>query len=130
MSQGRVKRLRSLYEAFNRGDFDAVVWSLHPDFEFSRAGVESPVRGPEAMRAWMEPDAFHDQRFKPLDFTVKGDRVLVRQHTTATGTGSGIELDAINFAVFRMDDGGLITGLQAFPPYEEAEALEAAGLSE
>ncbi len=130
MSQENVERLRSLYEAFNRGDFETVVRGLHSDFEFSRAGGASPVRGPEAMRAWMEPDAIEDQRFEPLDFTVKGNRVLVRQHVTGRGAGSGIEVDGVSFAVFTMDEGGFVTRLQGFQSHEEAEAREAAGVSE
>ena len=130
LSERNVELLRSLYEAFNRGDFETVVRGLHSDFEFSRVGVESPVRGPEAMRAWMEPDAIEDQRFEPLDFTVNGNRVLVRQHVTGRGAGSGIEVDAVSLAVFTMDEAGLVTRLQGFQAYEEAEALEAAGLSE
>lgn len=130
MSEGTVELLRSLYGAFNRGDFESVVRGLHSDFEFSRVGVESPVRGPEAMRAWMEPDAIEDQRFEPLDFTVIGNRVLVRQHVTGRGAGSGIEVDGLSFAVFTIDEGGLVTRLQGFQAYEEAEAREAAGLPE
>jgi hypothetical protein len=78
----------------------------------------------------MEPDAFEDQRFEPLDFTVNGGKVLVRQRMTGRGAGSGVEFDLTLFVVFTIDDGGLVTRLEAFLPHEEAEALEAAGLSE
>ena len=30
-----------------------------------------------ALRAWMEPDAFEEQRVEALDFKVQGDKVLV-----------------------------------------------------
>ena len=122
--------LRSLYGAFNRSDFDAAVEAVHPDIEFVRFGDQVPVRGVAALRGWMEPDAFEDQRFEPLDFRVNGDKIFVRHHFTARGAGSGIELDFTAFAVFTLDDDGLVTRLEAFPPHEEAEALEAAGLSE
>jgi hypothetical protein len=39
-------------------------------------------------------------------------------------------LDFTSFAVFTLDDDGLVTRLEAFFPYEEAEALQAVGLSE
>jgi ketosteroid isomerase-like protein len=130
MREKNVELLRSLYEAFNRGDFDAAVRDAHPDVELIRPGGQSPVRGGAALQAWMEPDAFEDQRFEPLDFTVNGGKVLVRQRMTGRGAGSGVEFDLTLFVVFTIDDGGLVTRLEAFLPHEEAEALEAAGLSE
>ena len=54
--------MRRLYEALNREDFDGAVEIVHPEVEFLRPGVESPVRGAGALRAWLEPDALVDQR--------------------------------------------------------------------
>jgi ketosteroid isomerase-like protein len=130
MSQENVELLRSVYEAFNRGDFEAVVRAVHPDIEFIRVGGFPPVRGAAAVREWMEPDALEDQRFEPLDFTVNGNKVLVHQHVTGRGAGSGMELDFTSLAVFTLDDDGLVTRLEGFLQHEEAEALKAAGLSE
>jgi ketosteroid isomerase-like protein len=129
LEKENVEVLRSGYEAFNRSDFDAVARVFHPDIEFVRAGGQSPVRGAAALRGWIEPDAFEDQRFEPLDFTVNGNKVLVRQHFTGRGATSGMALDFASFAVFTVDD-GLVTRLEGFLPHEEMEALEAAGLSE
>ena len=119
--------VRSIYDAFNRGDFEAVMRAVHPDIEFVRFGGQSPVRGTDALREWMEPDAFEDQRFEPLDFRANRNKLLVRHHFTGRGVASGMALDLTSFAVFTFDE-GLITRLEAFFPYEEAEALEAAGL--
>jgi ketosteroid isomerase-like protein len=130
MSQENIELVRSIVEAFNRGDFGAVVQAVHPDIEFIRVGELPPVRGAAAVRAWMEPDAFEDQRFEPLDFTVNGNKVLVHQRVTGRGAGSGMELDFTSFAVFTFDDDRLVTRLEGFLPHEEGEALEAAGLSE
>jgi ketosteroid isomerase-like protein len=130
MSQENVELLRSVYEAFNRGDFEAVVQAVHPDIEFIRVGGLPPVRGAAAAREWMEPDALEDQRFEPLDFTVNGNKVLVHQRVTGRGAGSGIEMDFTTFAVFTLDDDGLVTRVEGFLPHQQAEALEAAGLSE
>jgi ketosteroid isomerase-like protein len=130
MSEENVELVRSIFEAFNRGDFEAVVQAVHPDIEYIRVGDQLPVRGVAALREWMEPDAFQEQRFEPLDFTVNGNKVLVHQRFTGRGAGSGIELDFTTLAVFTLDDDGLVTRLEAFLPHEEAEALEAAGLRE
>jgi ketosteroid isomerase-like protein len=129
MSEENVELVRSILAAFNRGDIEAVVQAVHPDIEFTRVGEQSPVRGVAELRKWMEPDAFQDERFEPLDFTVNGNKVLVHQHFTGRGAASGMELDFTTFAVFTLDD-GLVTRLEAFLPHEEAEARGAAGLSE
>ncbi len=78
----------------------------------------------------MEPDAFAEQRIEPLEFRVNGDKVLVRQELFARGAGSGIELDVGSWAVWTLDDEGFIARGEMFMLDQEADALEAAGLSE
>ena len=56
-----LRRLRAGYDAFNRGDYDATVEWIHPDVVYVSPGGIAEVRGAEALRAWMEPDAFEDQ---------------------------------------------------------------------
>jgi ketosteroid isomerase-like protein len=129
MSQENVEKLRAAYEAFSRGDFDAAIELARPDAEFIRPGVEGSLRGAAAIREWMEPDAFEEQRVEPLAFEVNGDRVLVRQHTRARGAGSGIELEIETWAVIAFEE-GLIARGQVYPLDQEHEAREAAGLLE
>ena len=123
-----IDALRRTFEAFNRGDFDAAVAIAHPEIEFVPPGGQASLRGAEALRTWMEPDAFEEQRIEPLDFRVEGRKVLVRQHIQARGTGSGIELDMESWTVWTFDDDLLVTRMESFLPHEESEALEAAGL--
>jgi len=122
--------LRRTYEAFSRGDFDAAIKLAHPEIELVPPGGQSPLRGADAVRAWMEPDAFEDQRIVPIEFRINGNKVLVRQQALARGAGSGIEMDFENWAVWTLDDDGLATRIESFLIYEESEALKAAGLSE
>ena len=122
--------LRRTYEAFNRGNFDAAVESAHPEMEFVPPGGQASLRGAAAVRAWMEPDAFEEQRIEPLDFRVEGNKVLARQHTRARGVGSGINLDLEVWTVWTFDDDLLVTRAESYLPHQEPEALEAAGLSE
>jgi hypothetical protein len=107
-----------------------VVQLVHPDIELVRAGGMSSLKGSAALREWMEPDAFEEQRIEPLDFRVNGDKVLVREHVTGRGAGSGIEVDFVNCIVWTLDDHGLMKEAQGFLPHEEAEALEATGLKD
>lgn len=128
--EGIVASLRRIYEAFNRGDFDAAIAGAHPEIEYVPPGGQSSLRGAEAVRAWMEPDAFEDNQVEPLDFRIHDDKVMVRQHATARGAGSGIELDVEMWAVWTVNDDGLATRLEVYLPHQETEAREAAGLSE
>jgi ketosteroid isomerase-like protein len=126
-----VASLRRIYEAFNRGDFDAAIaLGVHPDIEVVPVGGQSSLRGAEAVRAWMEPDAFDEQQIEPLEFSIQGNKVLVRQRTGARGAGSGIELDVEIWAVWTLTDDGRATRVEGYLPHQEAEALEAAGFRE
>jgi ketosteroid isomerase-like protein len=128
MSGENVNRLRQAYEAFNRGDFDIAIEIVHPEFEFVRAGGQSRVRGAEAFRAWMEPDALEDARVEPLEFRTNGSKILVRARTRARGAASGMELDNETWAVWTMDGNGFATRLEGFLAHQRDEALEAAGI--
>ncbi len=123
-----ISDLRRGYEAFNRGDFDTAVELAHPEIEFVPPGGQSPLRGADALRAWMEPDAFEDQQIEPIEFRMHGNRVLVHQLITARGAGSGIELNLEGWAVWTFDADGRVTRMESFLPHQEIEALEAAGL--
>jgi hypothetical protein len=78
----------------------------------------------------MEPDAFEEQRVEPREFRIKGNKVLVSQHTWARGAGSGIEMELDMWTVWTLNDDRLVKRVEAFLPHEQTEALEAAGLSE
>jgi hypothetical protein len=70
-----------------------------------------------------------EPRVEPLEFRVNDDKVLVREHVTARGASSGIEIDAVSWFVWTLDADGLVKRVHQFLPHQEAEALEAAGLS-
>jgi ketosteroid isomerase-like protein len=128
--QEMISSLRRAYEAFNRGDFDTAIEVAHPEIEFFPPGDQAPLRGADAFRAWMEPDAFESQQLQPREFRVQGNHVLVRQHARARGAGSGIEVELETWVLWAFDDDGLVTRVESFLPHQDAEALEAAGLSE
>jgi hypothetical protein len=79
----------------------------------------------------MEPDAFQKQVVKAFEPVAVTDRtILGRQHITARGTTSGIELDVVTWSVWSFDEDGLITRIEIYLDHEEDKALEAAGLRE
>ena len=133
MSQENVEiisSLRRICEAFNRKDFDTAIAMAHPEIELVRLEGMSALRGADALRAWMEPDAIEDQRIEPREFRIKDDKVLVRTHTWGRGAGSGIDVEVDLWVVWTLDEDGLVTQIEIFLFDQESEALEAAGLSE
>jgi ketosteroid isomerase-like protein len=124
-----ITKLRRGYEAFNREDFDSAIETVHPDIEFVRPGGQTSVHGVDAMRAWMEPDAFEKQTIDPLEFSVQGMKVLVRQHSRARGAGSGIEMEIESWSLWTFNDDGLATRVEFYLHHQEAEARRAAGLT-
>ena len=128
MSQENVEKLRRAYDAFSRGDFDEALTIAHPDIEFFPPDDAVPYRGIERVRDWMEPDAFDQQVIEPLDFTVSGNKILVKQSLRSRGAGSGIEVEGRAWSVWTLNDDGLATRVEAF--LTKAKALEAAGLEE
>ena len=113
-----VGRLRRAYDAFSRGNFDRAMEIAHPDVEFVPAGGQAPLRGAKAFRAWMEPDALEENRIEPREMRVNGDKVLVRAHSWAAAreAASRSEIDA--WAVWTVDDDGLVTRVEAFLDHE------------
>jgi ketosteroid isomerase-like protein len=117
-----IELLRRNNEALNRGDFDAVIERAHPDIVFVRPGGLPELRGTEAVRAWMEPDAFESQRVEMQSCEVEGNRVLTRQRTTAQGAGSGIEMGIDSLIVWTFNEGGKVTRVEVFTAHEEDAA--------
>ena len=135
MSQENVELLKKAYEAFARGDVEAVLERLDPDVDWRPAiapilGVDA-VRGREAVRDFLTRDLFEgfDQfRAEPLEFDDLGDdAVLVTARYVGRGESSGIELDQTFATLYRLRDGKAVS-MRDYST--RAQALEAAGLSE
>jgi ketosteroid isomerase-like protein len=109
MSQQNVERLRAGYEAFNSGDLDTALRELHPDIELyvpeTAMDAPRPVRGVDAVRRYLAPDAFAEQRFEPEEFIDHGNVVLVRGRAWVRGRGSGIGLEQTVFHVWEVREG-------------------------
>jgi len=124
-----IERLRRNSEALNRGDFDAAMEMAHPDIVFVRPGGLPELRGVDAVRAWMEPDAFESQRIELLDVEIEGNKVLTKQRTMARGAGSGIEMQIDSLIVWTFDEEGKVTRVEAFLMQDEEATRRAAGLA-
>ncbi len=113
MSEGYVDIVRQGYDAFNRGDIDAVMGFLDPEIEWQEPDVEGmPSRGTHngaeavannvfaaAVENW---DGFGAT---PEEFLDAGDRVVVLGRFRGRGKASGGTLDAPFAHVWTLRDG-------------------------
>jgi ketosteroid isomerase-like protein len=131
MSQEDIERLRAGYEAFNSGDLDSALRYVDEDIEFRRPetamDTAAVLRGVDAIRQYLAPDAFAEQTFEPEEFIERGDLVLVRGKGRIRGRGSGIGLEQTVFHVWEIRDGKAVR-LEVY--LDREQALEAAGLRE
>jgi ketosteroid isomerase-like protein len=117
-----IARLRRGYDAFNRGDYEAATEWLHPDVVFVSPGSITELRGVEAVRTWMEPDAFESQVTHPGDVEIVGNKALFHQVTRARGAGSGIEMEVGSWTVLTFDDEGMATRMETYLEHDKEAA--------
>jgi ketosteroid isomerase-like protein len=128
MSEQNVELVRSIYAAWERGDFSSVKWA-DPEVEFTIPGPDPKVhRGLEAMgRAWAEwLGAFDEFSVVGRDFHDAGDKVVVDQLFRGKGKGSGIPVDEIPGAAVITVRDGKVTRFEGHTTLEPA--LASAGL--
>jgi ketosteroid isomerase-like protein len=121
-----VDIVRSIFAAWERGDFSSVEWA-HPEIEFvfadtaeawtGRAGMAAGWR--ETLSAW-EGYRLEAEEYRELD----GERVLVFLRVNARGKTSGVELAQMHSegaALFRLRADSVI-GLAAYTNRSNARA--------
>jgi ketosteroid isomerase-like protein len=128
MSEENVEVVRRVFEAYVGGDLEESLKYTDPDVVWNPV-EEAPRRGHDAVRSNMErwESDWEDLETTPEEFIDAGDAVLVTVHFAGRGRGSGIEVDARLYEVYRLRDGKIVR-MDEFT--ERSEALEAAGLSE
>ena len=135
MSRENVDLVREGYEAINSGDVEKGLALFDPDTEI-RPGVDAPntdlkdvYYGAEGFLAFLGSlsEAFEEVSWEPEEFIDAGDDVLVLIRMTATGRGSGIEIDRPIAHICTMREGRLARHVTY---WERARALEVVGLSE
>ena len=133
MSQENLEIPRRFFDAFNRGDLEATLDFIAPEFEFRPSGLfmdtESTYHGREGwtefwhtFRAAWESITVNVKRIEDL-----GDQVLVLGTFYGRGHGSGVEVTREVAWLVTLRD-GLSVQSRTFVSW--ADALEAVGLSE
>ena len=130
MSEENVAVVRRGYAAVNRGDIDGLLATVDPDVEFTSLIAEAEgetFHGHEGVRRWWKEvvlplGGLHGE---PEEVRDCGDTVLAR--VLGTYRPRGVEVRQTVWHLVRFRD-GKATRWEFFRT--EAEALEAAGLSE
>jgi ketosteroid isomerase-like protein len=128
----RVDMVRASFEAYQRGDFDALAEMMHPEIELHDwpeaadprvyHGIEGILR---ARDEWGE--AWEYMYGEPTGFVEAGDRVFAFIRMTGKGRGSAIEMAMDTFGVYTFR-GSKVSRVQYFT--DRTAALAAAGLTE
>jgi ketosteroid isomerase-like protein len=110
VAEENPKIVRSMYEAFNRGEIDRARETLHPAAELhqpphvadtdSYYGRDEFVRG---LALWLS--AWEKPRFEPLDVREAGSGVVMRVRVSGKGKASGIETASEFFHAWTLLDG-------------------------
>jgi ketosteroid isomerase-like protein len=135
MSEENVEIVRGVYDAWQRGDFEAALEPFHEDVEWfgppdiSRAGggrVESGHQGVRrSVGRWM--GIWVDHRFELRELIDCGAEVLAEGWQQGRGRGSGVEVSEEIFSVWTLQAGKIVRQRMF---RDRAQALKAAGLSE
>jgi ketosteroid isomerase-like protein len=120
-----IDALRRNNDALNRGDFDTAIQLADPEIVFVRTGGLPVLRGTDAVRAWMEPDAFESQSYELIEHEVSGNRILTRSLTRARGVGSGIEMEIESLTLWTFNDAGRISRVEIYQLEQEDAARRA-----
>jgi ketosteroid isomerase-like protein len=128
----RRDRARSIYEAFNRRDWDAAFRDNSPDIELTTPprGLDAGTyRGREECQGYWEDffAPYETVTTEPEEFFESGDQVVAFLKTRLRPKGSSAEIEVRTGHLWTIRDGTVVS-LGLFP--KPKDALEAAGLLE
>ena len=133
MSQENVEFHHQVIDAFNRRDLGAYLALIDPEVEWTPYEVwvqgGEPYRGHAGVRRWWEEPfaVLPDLRAEVNEIRDFGDRTFVRGRLYGQGAGSGASIERAMWLANEWRDKKTVWWCSFG---SEAEALEAAGLSE
>ncbi len=131
MSQENVELVRSVFDGWAHGDFNAGLDLLAPEFEWrqQREAVEpGSHRGADIGRALSSIfEIYENFRIEADRYIDAGNRVVVFGRTRGTARGSGVAAGQ-SFAFVWTVEGARLARLEVYA--DRDEALEAVGLRE
>lgn len=125
MPATRFELIRAGIAAMVEGDHDRAADMFAVDAEVQRADQFGILRGREAIRSWLAPEAI-----EPLEATVtaleeNGDQVLTTCELRMRGAASGVEVAHTLYVVFTFRD-TQVSRMEIY--FQRAEAAASAGL--
>ncbi len=126
MTSELTERVRRGVDAFNRADLEAMLSECTEDVEIKRIDgspdENHTVHGREGMAEYMKPVVFSNQHLEVLEIVEDGKVAAARCTFRATGTGSGIEVEAEAYVVYFTED-GLVRRVENWRRREDAERV-------
>jgi ketosteroid isomerase-like protein len=126
--QSDERVLRAGIDAYNHGDFEAMIALFDPEIELhvdSGQGNPGTWRGFEGFRQMVEDwrEAFAEDSSTVVDVTMADDNHLIAEmRQTAVGSVSGVPVEMTNFYLLEVRDGRAVR----FHIYGNREAAVAA----
>jgi len=134
MSQENVEIVRRGNDAFNRGDYEGLAESVHPDVEFRdgahAADVSETLKGAQAVLSLLSEwrESFDDFRAEISEYIDAGDHVVCVARWVGRGKASEAAVDVSQVDVYEVREGKIVRATLAYP--DKATALEAVGRRE
>jgi ketosteroid isomerase-like protein len=125
MSAPRFELIKAGIAAMMEGNYDGAADMFAVDAEVQRVDQFGIVRGREAIRKWLAPDAIEPVQAAVTALEESGDHVLATCHLRIRGTGSGVEVANTLYVVFTFR-GRQVSRMEVY--FQRAEAAAAAGL--
>ena len=125
MSEADVQLVRTVFDAINRRDVQAVLDAYHPEADMSTLTSElvqgKAYRGHSGIREYFSSfaDVWEELRLEPEDIRDLGDRILVVGRWSSRGKESGAEVESPAAWIFAVR-GGRIVFSRAYRDAEEA----------
>jgi ketosteroid isomerase-like protein len=133
MSRENVETTARLFELYDRGEVEAMLAEIDPDFELDlteRIPDQDLIRGHDAYRDFLENglSMWSEFRVEIEDLIDAGDdKVVAYVRTQAVGVGSGVPVsEKVAYVGWFRD--GVAYRMKIYP--DRADALAAAGVSD
>jgi ketosteroid isomerase-like protein len=131
MSRENVEVVRRGFEAYARGDVEAMLEGLDQEVWWKQVEEPAPVYGRdgvrEALRRWDE--TWDNLQVEVDEYIDAGECVVALIRLRGLGRTSKVPVEMASYHVFTVRN-GKVARMFEFGPGKRAEALEAAGLSE
>ncbi len=127
MSEANLDLTRRAFEALAEGGVEGLLPLVDERFEMVTpaqfAAEPDAYRGHEGLRRWFDSfyEVMDEIRFEPGEARPLGEQVAIRVRLVARGRTTGLELGQ-EVVLLSTISGGLLTRLEFFGSFEEAEA--------